>query len=151
MTLSAKEAAEQVGMTKQAVINAIKDGRISGEKDNKGRWIIEPCELFRVFEPVKELDTLDGQETLQNGRAFTPEIDPNLPIENIKLRLELEAAQKEIERLEQHGQELKEERNEWRTQAQRLALPKAGDVEKSTQKPAERPKRFLGIFPYGND
>ena len=147
MNLSAKQAAEQVGMTKQAVINAIKDGRISAEKDNKGRWVIQPSELFRVFSPTQPLDTIDSNKTLQIGRAFTPEIDSNLPIENIKLRLELEAAQKEIKRLEEQSVELRDERNEWRQQAKRLSLAKPEDAEKAPQKPVERPRRFLGIFP----
>ena len=146
MTLSAKQAAEQVGMTKQAVINAIKDGRISAEKDNKGRWIIQPSELFRVFSPTQPLDTIDSNKTLQSGRNFTPEIDSNLPIENIKLRLELEAAQKEIKRLEEQSEELRDERNEWRQQAKRLSLAKPEDVEKAPQKPVEGSKGFLRIF-----
>jgi FtsZ-binding cell division protein ZapB len=56
MNLSAKKAAEQVGITKQAVINAIRKGKISAEKDHNGEWKIDPAELFRVYQPVNQLD-----------------------------------------------------------------------------------------------
>lgn len=53
MSLSAKEAAEQVGLSKQAILKAINRGQLSATKDRKGEWRIDPAELFRVWEPVK--------------------------------------------------------------------------------------------------
>ncbi len=52
MGISAKEAAELVGLSKGAVINAIKAGKLSAEKDLNGEWKLEPVELFRVYKPV---------------------------------------------------------------------------------------------------
>jgi hypothetical protein len=52
MSLSAKEAAEQVGLTKQGMIKAIRTGKVSAAKDAHGEWQIEPVELFRVYQPV---------------------------------------------------------------------------------------------------
>jgi hypothetical protein len=55
--LSAREAAEQVGLTKQAIIKAIRKGTLSGEKDVSGEWRIDPAELFRVYQAtVKVVD-----------------------------------------------------------------------------------------------
>ena len=139
MTLSAKQAAEHVGMTKQAIINAIKDGRISANKNNKGQWEIATSELFRVFEPIKQLDTLDTKHTLQTRREFTPEIDTSLHLKNKELELELDAARKEVKQLQARNEELQAEKNDWREQAKMLLL-------KSPEKPVEAPKRFLGIF-----
>jgi FtsZ-binding cell division protein ZapB len=136
MTLSAKQAAEQVGMTKQAIINAIKDGRVSAGKNNKGQWQIDPSELFRVFEPVKSLDTLGINNTLQTGRHLTPEIDTSLHLKNKELELELAAARKEIKNLEARNEELQTERNDWKTQAQTLLL-------KPPQKPVESNKSIF--------
>ena len=144
MTLSAKQAAEQVGMTKQAIINAIKDGRISADKNNKGQWQIDPSELFRVFDPVKSLDTLDINNTLQTRRHLTPEIDTSLHLKNKELELELSAARKEIKILETRNEELQTERNDWKTQAQTLLL-------NPPQKLTEKRKRFFGIFPRRTD
>lgn len=55
MSLSAKKAADQVGISKQAVINAIRKGKISAEKDHNGEWKIDPAELFRAYPPVNQL------------------------------------------------------------------------------------------------
>ena len=54
MALTAREAGEQVGKTRQAIIKAIKKGTISAEKDEAGEWRIEPVELFRVYPPLPE-------------------------------------------------------------------------------------------------
>jgi hypothetical protein len=52
MSLTAKEAAEQVGMSRQGIMKAIHQGKLSAQKDLNGQWQIEPVELFRVYEPV---------------------------------------------------------------------------------------------------
>src|SRR5690606_19941946 len=52
MALTAKEAAEQVGLSKAAILKAIRTGKISAQKDYNGEWRIEPSELFRRYTPV---------------------------------------------------------------------------------------------------
>ena len=52
MSVSAKQAAEQVGLSKQGVIKAIKQGKLSATKDDNGEWQIDPAELFRVYQPA---------------------------------------------------------------------------------------------------
>ena len=54
MGLSAKEAAESVGITKQGIIKSIREGKISAQKNNKGQWVIEPVELYRVYTPINQ-------------------------------------------------------------------------------------------------
>lgn len=52
MSISAKEAAALVGLSKAAILKAIKTGKVSAAKDLAGEWRIEPVELFRVYTPV---------------------------------------------------------------------------------------------------
>jgi hypothetical protein len=52
MGISAKEAAERVGMTKAGIIRAIQRQKLSATRNLKGEWVIDPVELFRVYEPV---------------------------------------------------------------------------------------------------
>jgi excisionase family DNA binding protein len=52
VSLSAVEAAELVGVSKAAILKAVKTGRISATKDVKGVWRIDPAELMRVYRPV---------------------------------------------------------------------------------------------------
>jgi hypothetical protein len=80
MTLSAKEAAEQVGMTKQGIIKAIRQGKISAQKDIHGQWSIEPVELFRVYSPV----------AVDNGSVHQPEptsLREDTPSWQVEIRL----------------------------------------------------------------
>lgn len=101
MGIPLKEASEKVGVTRQTLMKAIKTGRISAEKSQGGEWRIEPVELFRVWPPVNEVQH-PIQPILTDGDT------PNLQAENRLLRDQLA--------------ELREERNAWRNQAQRLAL-----------------------------
>lgn len=65
--LSAREAAEQVGLTKQAIIKAIRKGTICAAKDEAGEWRIEPAELFRVYQAVATVD---------DNQPATGDVDP---------------------------------------------------------------------------
>lgn len=64
--LSAREAGDRVGLTKQAIVKAIKHGRISATKDDTGEWRIDPAELFRVYPPVPT-DGANEQATEDTG------------------------------------------------------------------------------------
>ena len=80
MSLSAKEAAEHVGMTKQGIIKAIRGGKISAQKDINGEWRIEPVELFRVYTPVngslhQPEETSLSEDTPENTDSLQREIE----------------------------------------------------------------------------
>ncbi len=80
------EAAREVGKTKTALANAIKAGRISATRDDKGQYQIDPAELFRVY-PAK------GQEVGDTRPSETA----NLQRENELLREQLDR-EREINR-----------------------------------------------------
>ncbi len=101
MGITLKEASDRVGVTRQTLMKAIKTGRVSGEKSETGESRIEPVELNRVWPPVNRV-----QHPLQPD--FTGSDTPSLQAENSLLREQVA--------------ELREERNAWREQAQRLAL-----------------------------
>jgi hypothetical protein len=101
MGITLREASEKVGVTRQTLMKAIKTGRVSAEKSDNGEWRIEPVELFRVWPPVNGV-----QQPLQPD--LTDGDTPGLQAENRLLREQVA--------------ELREERNAWREQAQRLAL-----------------------------
>ena len=104
MSLSAKEAATQVGMTKQGIIKAIRTGKISAEKDVHGEWQVHPVELFRVYQPVHtnghqpettslRQDTADDTSSLQREIELLREmlIDKDDVITDLRTRLDTEA------------------------------------------------------------
>jgi len=50
--LSTREAAAQVGMTKAGIIKAIHKGKLSATRNDNDEFVIDPAELFRVYEPA---------------------------------------------------------------------------------------------------
>ena len=51
MAYSLAEAAAVTGLHKTSILRALRSGRISGTRDDVGRWSVEPVELHRVFPP----------------------------------------------------------------------------------------------------
>lgn len=106
MALSAKDAAELVGMTKQGVIRAINKGKLSAAKNIHGQWEIEPVELFRVYQPVStEVSTVDTNAI--NGDEL--------------LRQRLIALEDKLRDKDSQLADLRGERDAWQRQAAELA------------------------------
>ena len=131
MGITLREASEKVGVTRQTLMKAIKTGRVSDKKSDNGEWRIEPVELFRVWPPVNEV-----QQPLQAN--ITGSDTPGLQAENRLLREQVV--------------ELREERNAWREQAQRLALTDQRATAQSSPRPGfwSRLFRRQGDSPSGD-
>ena len=119
MGLSAKDAANAVGITKQGIIKAAREGKISASKNSNGHWNIEPAELFRVYEPVNSAkDQLAINSSLQN----TPEVDANLHLRNKELEIKLDGANKEIELLREDKENYKNRLDQEAEERRKLTL-----------------------------
>lgn len=140
-SLSAKQAAEAVGMTKQGVIKAIREGKISAKKNEKGEWDIQPVELFRVYKPV---DTVNSQPKEQSSLWYTPPVHSDLRLENLELRLKLEAAEKEIVTLKIDKDDYKQRLDREAEERRKLTLL-ITDARSEMQKQSTEPtKGFFG-------
>lgn len=62
--LTLTEAANLVGITRPALFKAVKSGRVSATKDDKGQFQIDPSELFRVYKPVNNEPLTGKQEEI---------------------------------------------------------------------------------------
>lgn len=109
MGLSAKQAADAVGMTKQGIIKSIRNGRLSAVKDDKGQWQIDPAELFRVYDAPK---TVDHTPEATSSCWHTPQNTPDLHIINTELRIKLEAAEQRCSDLERQIHKAEERENQ---------------------------------------
>ena len=143
MGLSAKDAAEAVGMTKQGVIKAIKDGKISANKNEKGQWDIQPVELFRVYDPV---DVIDSQQNDNSSSLLTTEIDSGLSLKNTELQLKLDAALEKVSALESDKEDYKNRLDVESEERRKLTMMITHQQQKPPEKPIEGRKKFLGIF-----
>jgi hypothetical protein len=99
MTIS--EAAKWTGKDRSTLFKAIKAGRISAKKDEDGQWWIDPAELERVYPPA---------------RNFTRERTGQ--IQQQALGGELAALQQVITLLERQLEDVRRDRDHWRTQAE---------------------------------
>ncbi|MCP5006730.1 MAG: hypothetical protein GY941_22715 [Planctomycetes bacterium] len=61
MMLTLGQAAKEVGLSKTAISNAIKKGRLSAKRKESGAYEIDPAELFRVYPPK---GSSNGQELM---------------------------------------------------------------------------------------
>ena len=119
MKLTLGQAAKHTGINKSTLSRYIKQGKISAEKQDDGSYQIDPSELDRLKD-IRRTDNSFGTpdmqqtETRRETRVFQREIE--------LLREQLRDKERIIE-------DLREERNEWRRQAQMLLLPHAPDTE----------------------
>lgn len=105
MGLSAKAAAEQVGLSKTGIIKAIRNGRISAKKDDKGEWRIEPVELFRVYPPANTDTPTDTGKV--NGSVYAENMGLQAENEGLRELVNILKSERDDlrERLDQEGQE----------------------------------------------
>ena len=126
MKYTAGQAAKATGVATATITRALKSGRISGQKDTSGAWMIDPSELHRVFPPVSKQDSA----TPNTQDHETPERGP-----------EISALEREVQTLREALSDAREDRDKWRDMAERLSLaspPKAsshGFWSRLTRKP----------------
>ncbi len=124
MAYSIGEAAKAVGVSKSTLSRAVKNGRISAAKLDDGSYSIDPAELHRVYPPVSSATVADAK----NDAMRNPDENPSATA----------LLQAELANLREQNAELREERNAWREQAQRLAL--------TDQRPTSQPGFWGRIF-----
>src|SRR6516225_6066611 len=117
------QAARAVGMSKTSIFRSIKAGRISGTKDEFGQWCIEPCELHRVYPVLTDVtDGTGAEERAVTGGDIGVLAEATVRAALAEARLsDLKAM---LEEMRGGVEDLKRDRDEWRTQAMRLALPR---------------------------
>jgi hypothetical protein len=123
MVYNISSASVAVGKTRQALQAAIKKGTISARKNDLGEWEIDPAELHRVYPPVKPQAQLEGQG-----------LQGDTQMQMIELRCKLEASERLLDEARTRAEDLKQERDGWKRQAEELlnqvkALP-AGEGQR---------------------
>lgn len=113
-------AAKATGKSKSTISRAIKDGKISASKDAHGRFQIDAAELDRVYPVSNGGNGSEGDET--HIRATDNRTAATVELAELRAKVELQG-----ERIA----ELKDDRDAWKTQAERLALTHAKDQEQA--------------------
>ena len=125
MKMTMGEFARQAGMNKATLSRMIKAGKISAERQENGRLLIDPSEMDRLAD-IRPTSNVSHNGPVQ--QSVTP-IETVLQRENELLREMLRDKEKQLDHL-------RTERDEWRKQAQTLLL-----TQGQLQEPA-RPRRW---------
>jgi hypothetical protein len=117
-TLSLGQAAKLAGIGKTTLTRAIKAGRVSAQRLDDGSYRIDPSELARVY-PM----TLATPETVSaigdTVHHATPEQDtPETLAKMAALDAQIEGLKELVRRLDDQARDLREDRDQWRTQAE---------------------------------
>jgi excisionase family DNA binding protein len=114
--LTLAEAAKETGLTKPAILKAIQKGRLSATKDEKGQWLIDPAELFRVYSPTVKKEMVETQTGNFELLLKLKEMEAKLSVTEKRL-LDKES---EIENFRAQVDDLRSERERWRIQAEQI-------------------------------
>jgi len=140
MYLSLVQAAKESGKSKSVIHNALKNGRLSGTKNDKGNWQIDPAELFRVF-PKGVPKRSEGQKkTVQN---LTEHALLEQEVQHLRERL----ADKDMQVADLRRRLDSSEDDRRQAQDRLTALLE----DKRERKPAARPKRGRLFSLFGGD
>jgi hypothetical protein len=125
MKMTMGEFARQAGMNKATLSRMIKAGKISAERQENGRLLIDPSEMDRLAD-IRSTSNVSHNDAVQ--QSVTP-VETVLQRENELLREMLRDKEKQLD-------DLRTERDEWRKQAQTLLL-----TQGQPQEPA-KPRRW---------
>lgn len=102
------QAAKATGKTKSTICEAIKKGRISAQKDDFGRYQIDPAELHRVYAPKPAAAPTERDQTQETAA------------ENRELKARLEVMEQLLREVMEARDKISEDRDHWRRQATAL-------------------------------
>ena len=100
MYLSLNKASKEAGISKSTLSEALNNGRLTAQKDDKGRWQIDPAALFQVFPKTSSNEQVEPKPN--------PEPNIDLRIEIAELKASLKAEQRLTESLSDQIGDLRE-------------------------------------------
>ncbi len=121
--LTVRQAAEQVGVSRQTMFRKIKDGTVSATLDHQGQKQIDSAELLRVFGALQTPDTTPATASdrprLTRATGETA-LSPAVLVELERLRLQLDFKSQELAMAQQRIDELRQREREAMTERDRL-------------------------------
>ncbi|MFT7614813.1 MAG: hypothetical protein ACI9J3_003800 [Parvicellaceae bacterium] len=128
MKVKFSQAAEVIGVTSRTLLNKVKSGKMSAEKQ-EGVYFVDVSELARTFDlSESQLNFLTGNKKKQK----------EISLESARTEIELKYALEKIASLEMQLE--KSENREGKL------LEIAGSTQKLLENSHERRRKFLGVF-----
>jgi len=114
---SLRTAAQQAGVSKSTILRAIKSGRLSAEKTEAGGYAIDGSEIARVYPPKPTAVAAQRSTQRSTGQDAPPDAPATVAPETLVALLEVEA-----KALRAMVEELKQSRDDWKAQAERVTI-----------------------------
>ncbi len=109
MMLTLGQAAKETRKVKATISKAIKSGRLSATKNDRGGYDIDPAELFRVY-PRKSNETVEGDPKSERQETFSELIELRARVNG--LQEQSKQAQETVEDLRHRLDESERERRD---------------------------------------
>ena len=138
MTLSLNQAAKQGQVAKTTIQRALKNGELSGSKNDAGQWAIEESEFGRWLSARSAEQDIPGSEN-HHGT-------PIKPPETSALEREVELLRERLGDKDDVIDDLRQRLDDERAERVRLTALLTDQREKSPEKPPERSSWWRGIF-----
>jgi excisionase family DNA binding protein len=138
--LTLGQAARLTGLGKTTITRAIKAGRLSATRRDDGSYEIDPAELNRVYSiqpETPETVTQSGHTVRDATPSERPRDgggDPEVTARLAALEAEVHGLKALLDEVRSSREELRQDRDGWKGQAERLALMRS--VETPTPPPA---------------
>ena len=146
MKLTLGQAAKHAGRAKGTMSKALKNGQISAEKDDKGRWQIDPSELQRWMDANPLLNASENQ-------GATPVETHENAIGDSALSTEVKMLREQMDKLEamheRERQTLVSQVEDLKVEAERRSrehMQALAVLTDQREKVAEPRKRFFGLL-----
>lgn len=146
MKLTLGQAAKHAGRAKGTMSKALQNGQISAEKDDKGRWQIDPSELQRWMDANPLLNASENQGT-------TPTETQENAIGNSALSTEVQMLREQMDKLEamheRERQTLVSQVEDLKIEAERRSrehMQALAVLTDQREKVAEPRRRFFGLL-----
>ncbi len=157
MKVGASKAAKIANVARSTIYKDMDDGTLSFTINSKGNKSIDISELERVYGTLNTSDNNKMSEDVSKGHIETAKKDSsdNALSREIKLLHEQIARidqmnERERERLEKQIEDLKEDRNKWREQSNKLLLTYEADKKEqhlATKQKPQSDKYMLWVLP----
>lgn len=89
--ISLREAVKHFDVSRPTLHKALKNGKVSGQQDEHGHWLIDPSELARVYNPRGSQETPPAISPQDSSSFDQPiggqELPPNTELVELKTKL----------------------------------------------------------------
>lgn len=133
--VGAQRAAELTGKSKSTIQRAMNSGKISFEKDQAGRRVIDVSELERVY-GLKQSSMVAEKPKESDDSAIERELEKakNM-LETERMRMRIKVLEDQVHSLQTQLDDMGSQRDKWQQQSQQLLI-----TSEYTQKQAEEYK-----------